>query len=90
MKTDKIFTFRIPVELLDAGHALAEAQDLTLAQLMRRLLKEAVARRGSNHDREPAPIPSEGNDRVHVTIETARLSLHGRTTSRTWYQTSSM
>jgi predicted HicB family RNase H-like nuclease len=46
MKTEKIFTFRIPVELLDAGHAMAEAQDLTLAQLMRRLLKEAVAKEG--------------------------------------------
>ena len=46
MKTEKIFTFRIPVELLDAGHALAEAQDLTLAQLIRRLLKAAVAEEG--------------------------------------------
>mgnify|MGYP001275779276 FL=1 len=46
MKTEKIFTFRIPVELLDAGYPLAEAQDLTLAQLMRRLLKEAVAKEG--------------------------------------------
>jgi predicted HicB family RNase H-like nuclease len=42
MKTEKIFTFRIPVELLDAGHALAEKYDLSLAQLMRRILKDAV------------------------------------------------
>ncbi len=45
MKPEKIFTFRIPVELLDAGHAMAEEQDLTLAQFMRRLLKEAVAKK---------------------------------------------
>lgn len=44
MKTDKIFTFRIPVELLEAGHVLAESQDLTLAQLMRRLLRDAVVK----------------------------------------------
>lgn len=43
MKTEKIFTFRIPSDLLEAGHKLAEGQDLNLAQLMRRLLKEAVA-----------------------------------------------
>ena len=44
MKTEKIFTFHIPSDLLEAGHALAAAQDLTLAQLMRRLLKDAVAK----------------------------------------------
>lgn len=44
MKTEKIFTFRIPVELLGAARALADEQDLTLAQLLRRLLKEAVSK----------------------------------------------
>ena len=46
MKTEKIFTFRIPTTLLEAGHVLAESQDLTLAQLMRRLLHEAVLKAG--------------------------------------------
>ena len=46
MKTEKIFTFRIPTTLLKAGHVLAESQDLTLAQLMRRLLHEAVLKAG--------------------------------------------
>lgn len=46
MKTEKIFTFRIPVELLDAAHDLASAQDLTLAQLLRKLLRDAVSREG--------------------------------------------
>ena len=31
MKTEKIFTFRIPVELLDAGHALGLAVPLVVA-----------------------------------------------------------
>jgi predicted HicB family RNase H-like nuclease len=46
MKTEKIFTFRIPTTLLEAGHVLAESQGLTLAQLMRRLLHEAVLKAG--------------------------------------------
>lgn len=44
MKTEKIFTFRLPADLLDAAHVLATARDLSLAQLMRRLVKDAVAK----------------------------------------------
>jgi len=39
---EKAFTFRIPVSLLKAGHSLADAQDLSLAQLLRRLLAAQV------------------------------------------------
>lgn len=40
MKTEKTFTFRIPTELLDKAHKEAAALDLTVAQLMRRLIKD--------------------------------------------------
>lgn len=49
MKTEKSFTFRIPVDLLDAAHVLAVKQDLTLAQLVRRLLREVVEKEGTAH-----------------------------------------
>jgi predicted HicB family RNase H-like nuclease len=39
----KAFTFRIPVSLLKAGHALADAQDMSLAQLLRRVLADRVS-----------------------------------------------
>jgi predicted HicB family RNase H-like nuclease len=41
-KPEKIFTFRISTDLLEAAHVLANDQDLSLAQLMRRILAEAV------------------------------------------------
>lgn len=40
---DKAFTFRIPVELLETLHELAAAQDLSVAQVIRRELKRFVA-----------------------------------------------
>ena len=42
-KTEKIYTFRIPVTLLESLHEIAAAQDLRINQLMRRVLKEFVA-----------------------------------------------
>ena len=42
-KTDKIYTFRLPVDLLDALREIAEQRDLRINQLMRRVLREFVA-----------------------------------------------
>lgn len=41
-KTEKIYTFRIPVELLVELHRLASAQDLRVNQLIRRTLRDMV------------------------------------------------
>ena len=41
-KTEKIYTFRIPAPLLESLHIIADAQDLRINQLMRRVLKEFV------------------------------------------------
>lgn len=41
-KTDKIYTFRLPVDLLDALREIAEQRDLRINQLMRRVLREFV------------------------------------------------
>lgn len=41
---EKAFTFRLPVDLLEALQEYAEAQDLSVAQVMRRVLKEFAAK----------------------------------------------
>ena len=41
-KTDKIYTFRLPADLLDALREIAEQRDLRINQLMRRVLREFV------------------------------------------------
>lgn len=42
MKEDKSFTFRIPATLLDALHAIAAEQDLSVAQVVRKAMREFV------------------------------------------------
>ena len=42
MIEDKSFTFKIPVDLLAESQAIAAKQDLSLAQLLRRVLREFV------------------------------------------------
>ena len=39
-KKDKSYRFRLPSELFEAATAKAEAEDLTLAQVIRRFLRE--------------------------------------------------
>ena len=43
---DKSFTFRLPIALLESLQVIAVAQDLSLAQLMRRVLREYVVSTG--------------------------------------------
>ncbi len=43
MKTEKIFTFRVPADVLADAHKVAAKEDLSLAQLLRRVLRELVA-----------------------------------------------
>lgn len=40
MVEDKSFTFRIPTDLLESAQAHAKAHDLSLAQLLRAVLRE--------------------------------------------------
>jgi hypothetical protein len=40
MEKDKSYRFRLPSELFDAAMAKAEREDLTLAQVLRRFLRE--------------------------------------------------
>jgi hypothetical protein len=42
MEKDKSYRFRLPSELFDAAMARAEREDLTLAQVLRRFLREWV------------------------------------------------
>lgn len=42
MIEDKSFTFRLPVTLMDQVNAIAKLQDLSAAQLLRRVLREMV------------------------------------------------
>ena len=42
MEKDKSYRFRLPSELFDAAMAKAEREDLTLAQVLRRFLREWV------------------------------------------------
>ena len=43
MKTEKIFTFCVPADVLADAHKVAAKEDLSLAQLLRRVLRELVA-----------------------------------------------
>ena len=40
---EKTFRFPLPVSLLETSHEIARMQDLSLAQLIRRMLRELVA-----------------------------------------------
>jgi len=42
MEKDKSYRFRLPAELFEAARAKAERQDLTLAQVLRRFLREWI------------------------------------------------
>ena len=42
MRDDKSFTFRIPTPLLDEIHIMAAEQDLSVAQIVRKVLREFV------------------------------------------------
>ena len=42
MEKDKSYRFRLPSELFDAARAKAVREDLTLAQVLRRFLREWV------------------------------------------------
>jgi len=43
MEKDKSYRFRLPSELFEAAMAKADREDLTLAQVLRRFLREWVA-----------------------------------------------
>lgn len=43
MDKDKSYRFRLPTELFEAAKAKAKSEDLTLAQVLRRFLREWVA-----------------------------------------------
>ena len=43
MKKDKSYRFRLPTELFEAARAKAVREDLTLAQVLRRFLREWVS-----------------------------------------------
>lgn len=40
---EKTFTFRLPIEMLDILTAYADENDLSVAQVLRRVLKQFVA-----------------------------------------------
>lgn len=64
--TDVTFTFRLDQSLKDAFAAMAEAQDLSAAQLLRRMMREAVER----HEEEVAHerwLHREIDDAMHDT-----------------------
>jgi hypothetical protein len=42
MEKDKSYRFRLPTELFEAARAKAEREDLTLAQVLRRFLRDWV------------------------------------------------
>lgn len=46
-KKDKSYRFRLPSELFEAASAKASDEDLTLAQVLRRFLREWVQEEGS-------------------------------------------
>jgi predicted DNA binding CopG/RHH family protein len=50
MEKDKSYRFRLPSQLFEAAKAKAKRQDLTLAQVLRRFLREWVA---ENSAKEP-------------------------------------
>jgi hypothetical protein len=43
MEKDKSYRFRLPTELFEAAMAKADREDLTLAQVLRRFLRQWVA-----------------------------------------------
>ena len=49
-KKDKSYRFRLPNELFEAATAKANSEDLTLAQVLRRFLREWV---GEGASKEP-------------------------------------
>ena len=73
--TDVTFTFRLEQPLKDAFASMAEAQDLSAAQLLRKMMREAVER----HQEELAHqrwLEREIRDAMHETGKprSARLS----------------
>jgi hypothetical protein len=54
MEKDKSYRFRLPSDLFEAAQAKAERQDLTLAQVLRRFLREWVAE-------DPPEEPEQGD-----------------------------
>ena len=54
MEKDKSYRFRLPSELFEAARAKAVREDLTLAQVLRRFLREWI--------KDDAPDESEQGD----------------------------
>jgi hypothetical protein len=54
MEKDKSYRFRLPTDLFEAAQAKAKRQDLTLAQVLRRFLREWVAE-------DPPGEPEQGD-----------------------------
>ena len=54
MEKDKSYRFRLPNDLFEAARAKAEREDLTLAQVLRRFLREWVAE-------DPPKVPEQGD-----------------------------
>jgi predicted DNA binding CopG/RHH family protein len=54
MEKDKSYRFRLPSDLFEAARAKAEREDLTLAQVLRRFLREWVAQ-------DPPEEPTQGD-----------------------------
>ena len=54
MEKDKSYRFRLPSKLFEAARAKAEHEDLTLAQVLRRFLREWVKE-------DPPEEPEQGD-----------------------------
>jgi len=54
MEKDKSYRFRLPSDLFEAALAKAKREDLTLAQVLRRFLREWVAE-------DPPKVPEQGD-----------------------------
>jgi hypothetical protein len=53
MEKDKSYRFRLPTELFEAASAKAKRQDLTLAQVIRRFLREWLEDDSPPEEAEP-------------------------------------
>ena len=54
MQKDKSYRFRLSSELFEAATAKAQGEDMTLAQVLRRFLREWVAE-------DPPEVPEQGD-----------------------------
>ncbi len=56
MEKDKSYRFRLSSELFEAARAKAEQEDLTLAQVLRRFLREYIKDCEEGESAEPAEM----------------------------------